>query len=75
MVTYQKPPCSNCGKTVTSGGWALNGYHGLKGYYCGKCYDLVSHDSYGNPNYPNEYLMILLKQGGAPVGTATSYSN
>lgn len=64
MINF-RPRCTNCGKDHTPGqGWHLNGYHGLTGYFCSGCYDRVSHDIYGNPNHPSDYLMILLKQSG-----------
>jgi hypothetical protein len=40
----------------------LRNYFGISGYFCPKCYDKVSHDSYNKPNHPGEYLLILLKQ-------------
>lgn len=43
--------------------WALRDYFGVSGYFCGKCYDLVSHNSYGQPNNPAEYTAFLLKFG------------
>lgn len=56
--------CVHCEKT--SGDvdrfWGLVNYFGITGTYCGQCYTLVSHDSWGNPIHPYEYLMILLKQ-------------
>ena len=60
--------CTNCGYTTDSednsarGFWSLRKYYGISGYFCGPCYDKVSHDSYGNPDQPGEYLAILLKQ-------------
>jgi hypothetical protein len=61
-----KVTCVNCGDSRPmgdSGFWSLNKYYGLSGMYCRTCYNKVSHDSYGKPENPEEYLMILLKQG------------
>lgn len=41
--------------------WYLNGYYGLRGYFCPKCYDAVSHDSYGKPKDEVAYRNILNK--------------
>jgi hypothetical protein len=56
--------CTNCGykSSVSLGFWSLKNYHNISGYFCGSCYDKVSHDSYGNPEQPGEYIAILLKQ-------------
>jgi hypothetical protein len=57
--------CDNCKKVYKdrTGFWGLSNYHGVSGNFCGKCYDKVSHNSYGKPEQPGEYLAILLKQG------------
>lgn len=44
--------------------WSLSNYFGLSGRFCPDCYDKVSHDSYANPNYPGEYMKILLMLAG-----------
>lgn len=64
-----KAKCSNCGaeQRKQSGWWNLNGYYGLWGYFCGPCYNKVSHDSYGEPEQPGEYIAILLKQHKDPA--------
>lgn len=54
--------CTNCGKNYKEGGWSLNKYYGITGQFCSPCYDKVSHDSYGKPEHPGEYIAILLKQ-------------
>jgi hypothetical protein len=57
--------CDNC-KTIyktNKGFWGLRNYHLVSGYFCSKCYDKVSHNSYGRPEQPAEYIAILLKQG------------
>ena len=63
--------CTNCGYTTSTetyaeelaaGFWSLRGYYNISGYFCGPCYDKVSHDSYGKPEQPGEYIAILLKQ-------------
>lgn len=59
--------CSNCGKDAQGRGWSLRGYYGINGYFCSPCYDKVSHNSYGEPENPGEYIMILLRQQGSPV--------
>jgi len=43
--------------------WNLRDYFGISGSFCSPCYDKVSHDSYGRPNRPEEFLMMLLKLG------------
>jgi len=71
MYEAPQPTCTNCGhtrtpheaKTMTNGFWSLSNYFNISGHFCGKCYDKVSHDSYGNPENPGEYIAILLKQG------------
>jgi hypothetical protein len=65
---FYKSVCTNCGKErVTEGGkadgyWGLSNHYGIRGTFCGECYEKVSHDSYGKPNHPGEYIAILLKQ-------------
>ena len=59
--------CTNCGYTEKSldskrSFWGLRGYYNISGYFCGTCYDKVSHNSYGYPEQPGEYIAILLKQ-------------
>jgi hypothetical protein len=44
----------------------LNSYYGITGNFCPVCRDKVSHDSNRNPNHPDEYLLILLKQSSHP---------
>ena len=41
--------------------WRLNNYYGISGRFCNKCYDKVSHNSYGIPNHPISYKNILKK--------------
>lgn len=43
--------------------WHLTDYHGFNGTCCWNCYQKISHDSYGNPNNPEEYLMMIMKHG------------
>lgn len=65
---YYRSVCTNCGKEKVvekgqhDGWWNLSNYYGIRGHFCGKCYDKVSHDSYGRPEQPGEYIAILLKQ-------------
>ena len=63
-----KQYCKACGKTKPDGyfpeqWWSLKDYYKLYGLFCPDCYEKVSHDSYGKPNHPGEYLMMLLKFG------------
>jgi len=63
MKTHHARSCTNCGTDSNKGQWwGLRNYFGISGYFCPKCYDKVSHDSYNKPNHPGEYLLILLKQ-------------
>ena len=41
--------------------WSLRGYFGLSGRFCSQCYEKVSHNSYGEPNHPSDYLLIRMK--------------
>jgi hypothetical protein len=50
--------CSNCNTTQTNQFWHLRGYYGINGAFCSKCYDLVAHDPYGNPQNPQAYARI-----------------
>jgi hypothetical protein len=43
--------------------WTLTNYRNISGRFCGECYNKISHDAYGNPNNPEEYLLMLLKLG------------
>ncbi len=43
--------------------WYLKNYFGISGSLCSPCYDKVSHDSYGKPNRPGDYLLMLMKFG------------
>ncbi len=56
--------CSECNTAVTNGqGWFCTDYHKISGYFCSNCYDKISHDSYGRPERPNDYLLMLIKHG------------
>ena len=60
--------CTACSKETQTrtgefGAWTLNNYYGISGYFCSECYYKVSHDAYGNPNSPGEYVCMLLKCG------------
>lgn len=63
-VREVKLSCVCCKETEDALGafWTLKNYFGLSGVYCAKCYTKVSHDGYGRPKHPEEYIMILLKQ-------------
>ncbi len=56
-------PCSGCKKLFKSQGWLCNDYYKISGYFCSNCYDKISHDSYGRPERPNDYLLMLIKHG------------
>jgi hypothetical protein len=56
------PQCKGCGTTRNPGQWwHLSNYFKISGMFCSACYDKVSHDSYGEPNHPHDYLLMLLK--------------
>ena len=60
-------PCTVCETTQEQRGgqwWNLGNYYGWSGRFCPDCYDKVSHDSYGNPQNPEEYTAMLLKRNG-----------
>jgi hypothetical protein len=42
--------------------WELNNYHGIRGFLCPSCVDMVTHDD-GKPRNPAAYTFFLLKQG------------
>ena len=59
--------CANCDmmRDQSKGQWwNLRNYYGFNGTFCAKCYDKISHDSYGNPNNPKDYCLLLLKRNG-----------
>jgi len=63
MKLFDPVPCTNCGTVVDSSQWwGLSNYYGISGRFCSACYDLVSHDSYGNPRYPEAYEKIFVAQ-------------
>jgi hypothetical protein len=55
-----KISCTNCNKR--SRAWVLSNYFGISGSFCRDCYNKVSHNSYGQPENPAEYICVLLKQ-------------
>jgi|GEM_PF-4875088 len=64
---YSPQPCTNCNKINVAGQWwYLGNYFGISGYFCPKCNNLVSHNSYGIPNYPEQYELIKNKQSKQP---------
>jgi hypothetical protein len=63
-VTVTCPGCGLRDHYTSRQWWGLNNYYGISGRFCGDCYDKVSHDSYGQPNQPEEFLMMLLKLSG-----------
>ncbi len=66
-VTPVTVTCTGCGlgdHYTSRQWWGLNNYHGLSGRFCDDCYDKVAHDSWGRPNQPEEFLIMLLKLGG-----------
>jgi hypothetical protein len=44
--------------------WSLNGYFGIHGLFCAKCYRKVQHDAYSKPYCPVAYRRVLKKQMG-----------
>jgi hypothetical protein len=59
-----RTPCTGCDtdKETRSGQWwFLRDYFGVSGQFCPDCYDKISHDSYGRPEHPEEYTLMLLK--------------
>jgi hypothetical protein len=56
--------CQGCGRDSEKGQWwRLNNYFGFTGRFCPCCYDRISHDSYGRPNRPADYLLMVIKLG------------
>lgn len=59
--------CKGCDKdsekTAREQWWHCNGYFKISGTFCSKCYDKISHDSFGRPERPKDYLMMLMKMG------------
>lgn len=58
--------CAGCGVSDDPGQhrgywWTLRNYYGLTGSFCPSCYDLVSHDGFGQPKHPEEYVLMILK--------------
>ena len=56
--------CTGCGimpQPSAEQWWHLNDYYGFTGFYCPDCYDKISHDSYGNPQDPEGFTLMLLK--------------
>ena len=51
--------CAYC-KTEQKAGqwWHCRNYFGISGTFCPKCYDMISHDSYGKPNRPDAYEKV-----------------
>jgi hypothetical protein len=56
--------CRSC-NTRKAPFWFLTDYYKISGTFCSPCYDKVSHDSYGRPERPNDYLLMLLKFGAS----------
>jgi hypothetical protein len=59
-----RTPCTSCDTDKeTCGGqwWFLRDYFGIRGQFCPDCYDKISHNSYGQPEHPEEYTLMLLK--------------
>lgn len=66
-VNYVCKPCGVTDKQRQGTWWFLQNYHGLSGQFCPDCYDKVSHDSYGRPENPKQFTMMLLKLTGQQV--------
>jgi hypothetical protein len=68
MSFEDKRTCTGC-KRLFDGGmsagkrtwWHCNGHHKITGFFCPQCYDMISHDSYGKPEDPEGYMLMLLK--------------
>jgi len=59
-----KQCCRGCSTDSQKGQWwSLNNYHGFTGSFCPQCHDKVSHNSYGQPNRPADYLLMVMKLG------------
>lgn len=60
--------CDNCKKSENQNSkdhgtwWTLSNYYNISGYFCPDCYELVSHDAYGNPIHRKEWAKIAVKQ-------------
>jgi hypothetical protein len=60
---YSPQPCTNCGKVHVGGQWwNLRNSFGINGYFCPDCYDLVSHNGNREPERPEQYRAIRVKQ-------------
>jgi hypothetical protein len=59
--------CKGCGRErgdqQPGQWWHLNSYYGFRGSFCPSCYDMISHDSQGQPCRPADYLWMVLKLG------------
>lgn len=59
--------CNSCGKdsekTAYEQWWHCRGYFDMSGTFCAKCYDKISHNGFGKPERPADYLMMLMKHG------------
>jgi hypothetical protein len=59
--------CDGCNTTATTetvttrSWWTLRDYHGITGFFCPACTDMVQHDSHGQPENPEAYTFFLLK--------------
>jgi len=65
MLSNSQILCRGCGteKKSTQWGqwWHLQDYYGFRGSFCGKCYDKIAHDAYGQPTNPGEHLLMTLR--------------
>ena len=60
--------CSYCKKEKPgSQFWNCSGYHGITGRFCSDCYDMIAHDSYGNPKNPEKFTWFLLTYGNLTI--------
>ena len=55
--------CVFCKSDISASeqGWTLSNYHGWWGRCCSSCYENISHDSWGNPKYPDRLLLFTIK--------------
>ena len=59
--------CRGCGREKPNNDreqwWHCSNYFKISGTFCSRCYDKISHNSYQQPERPNDYLMMLMKLG------------
>ena len=70
MSSEYERTCTSCKRTYDGGlsvgkraWWSCRDYYKFSGFFCPQCYDMIGHDSYGKPEDPEGYLLMLLKLG------------